>query len=101
MTELRKETQMTDLCDAFLLLTNKEEAVNFLKDLCTPKEIAALSERWKVCQLLAAGRMSYREISATTKASTATIGRVARFLRDEPYGGYKKILEKLKSENWK
>jgi TrpR-related protein YerC/YecD len=86
-----------DLWDALLLLDDRKETVNFMKDLCTPGEIAALSERWKVCQLLEGGQMSYRQIRASTKASLATIVRVARFLKDEPYGGYKKILGKLKS----
>ena len=38
--------------------------------------------------------MSYREINAQTGVSTTTIGRVARFLRDEPHGGYRAVLEK-------
>ncbi|MDR1414127.1 MAG: TrpR YerC/YecD [Puniceicoccales bacterium] len=101
MDKWPKKIDPIDLYDALLLLTNREEAVNFIKDLCTPREIAALSERWKVCQLLAAGRSSYREISAITKASITTVGRVARFLRNEPYGGYERILKKMELGNRK
>lgn len=64
-----------------------------LIDLCTPAELRALSERWRVAKLLDEGEMSYREISAETGVSTTTIGRVARFLKDEPHGGYRLLLE--------
>lgn len=84
-----------ELCDAFLLLSKREEVYNFLKDLCTPQELSALAERWRVCKLLYGGNMSYREIQQKTGASLTTIGRVARFLKDEPYGGYTSALEKM------
>jgi TrpR-related protein YerC/YecD len=87
-----------DLADALLLLASTQEVNNFLKDLCTPQEINALRERWRVCQLLDAGNLSYREIHTLTSASITTIGRVARFLKDEPYNGYKTILERIKTK---
>ncbi len=87
-----QETTIDDLCSALLLLKTKEEAYNFLKDLCTPQEIAALAERWKVCRLLETGDLSYRDIHRITGASLTTIGRVARFLKDEPYRGYRALL---------
>ena len=86
---------IVDLCEALLLLETKEEAYNFLKDLCTPKEMSALAERWKVCKLLEKGDMSYRDIHIVTGASLTTIGRVARFLKDEPYHGYLAMLNKM------
>ena len=91
-----KNHELADLCDAILLLKNKNEALNFLKDLCTPQEISALNERWKVCQLLERGNLSYREIHKLTGASLTTIGRVARFLKDESYHGYLTILQRIK-----
>jgi TrpR-related protein YerC/YecD len=86
----------TDLCDTLLLLKTRDEAHNFLKDLCTPQEILALNERWRVCQLLAQEDLSYREIHSLTGASLTTIGRVARFLKTEPYHGYRLLLDRLK-----
>lgn len=86
------------LCHALLLLSSQEEAYNFLKDLCTPQEIGALAERWRVCRLLEKGDVSYREIHRLTGASLTTIGRVARFLKDEPYQGYRALLAKLKTQ---
>lgn len=87
-------TAQLQLCEALLSLKNKEEAFLFLKDLCTPQELSALSERWRVCKLLADGELSYREIHKLTGASLTTIGRVARFLKDEPYHGYRLILNR-------
>lgn len=84
------------LCEALLRLEDKQEVYNFLKDLCTPQELGAIAERWRVCQLLHQGNLSYRDINQLTGASLMTIGRVARFLKDEPYKGYQNLLAKMK-----
>jgi TrpR-related protein YerC/YecD len=84
-----------DLCQALLLLKNSNEMERFFKDLCTPQEIKALSERWRVCQVLSEKKLSYREIHSHTGASLATIGRVARFLNNEPHQGYQLILDRI------
>lgn len=89
---------LEELCEALLLLRNKNEMVRFLKDLCTPQELVALAERWRVCQLLEQGEFSYRDISAKTGVSLATITRVARFLHNEPHRGYKIVLDKMKAK---
>ena len=85
------------LCDALLALDSPDDARRFLTDLCTPAEIRALSERWHVARLLDAGGKSYRDISEQTGVSTATIVRVARFLRDEPHQGYRAVLDRTKA----
>ncbi len=85
-----------DLCTAILLLKNKQEVHNFLKDLCTPQEIESFVERWRVCRLLDHNNFSYREIHQLTGASLTTIGRVARFLKDEAYYGYHTVLKRIK-----
>ena len=86
--------QKSDLLDVIVSIDSKEEARDFLTDLCTPSELKALNERWKVCQLLHNTDLSYRQIHDKTGASLTTIGRVARFLRDENYGGYRQVLNK-------
>ena len=86
--------EKADLFDAFLLLENKDEITRFMKDLCTLQELEAMAERWKVCKLLEAGNLSYRQINQETGASLTTITRVARFLKHEPHQGYKTILNK-------
>ena len=87
---------MKNLNEVLLLLKNKNEVSDFLKDLCTPAELKALEERWTVAQLLYEDELSYREIAAKLKTSTTTVTRVARFLSSEPYQGYKRILKRIK-----
>ena len=79
-----------------MLLKNKNEVNDFLKDLCTPAELKALEERWSVAQLLYEDNLSYRDIATKLETSTTTVTRVARFLSNEPYQGYKKILKRIK-----
>jgi len=84
-----------DLAKALTSVKSEEEMERFLVDLCTPAELRALSERWHVAQMLDAGKQSYREINALTGVSTTTIGRVARFLKDEPHQGYRTVLDRM------
>jgi TrpR-related protein YerC/YecD len=97
-TEASGADQARALCEALLALSDPEEARRFLSDLCTPAEVRALSERWQVARLLDEGALSYRQISEATGVSTATIVRVARFLRDEPHQGYRAVLDRLKDQ---
>ena len=87
---------MKNLNEALLLLKNKNEVNDFLKDLCTPAELKALEERWSVAQLLYEDTLSYIDIATKLETSTTTVTRVARFLSNEPYQGYKKILNRIK-----
>lgn len=87
------DTSLNELCDALTRIDDTEAMRSVLIDLCTPAEMRALSERWRVAQMLAEGEKSYREISAETGVSTTTIGRVSRFLKEEPHGGYRLLLE--------
>lgn len=76
-------------------IKTSKEMETFLKDLCTPQELKAMEERWLVCQILHRGEHTYREIHALTGASLATITRIARFLKEESYGGYRNMLKKI------
>lgn len=89
---------MKNLNEALLLLKNNKEVSEFLNDLCTPAELKAMNESWAVAQLLYKDEMSYREIASKLNASTTTITRVARFLTNEPYKGYQKILKRINNE---
>ena len=64
-----------------------------MRDLCTPAELEALADRWRVVPLLIEG-IPYREIHDRTAVSVTTVGRIARCLH-EGYGGYTAALEKL------
>ncbi len=90
---------MASLCLALTKAKNEDEVRSFLTDLCTPAEMRALSERWHVAQMLDEGDLSYREINSQTGVSTTTVGRVARFLTNEPHKGYRTILDRLKRKN--
>jgi TrpR-related protein YerC/YecD len=96
---LMKNQREFSLPHAFLILKTEDEMLRFLKDLCTPAELAALTERWRVCQILQSSDLSYREINAQIGASPTTVGRVARFLKTEPHQGYALVLERLKKQS--
>ena len=82
------------LFDAILSLRDREEAEWFFRDLCTLGELRDLAMRWAVARLLDEG-LHYAEISARTGASTATITRIASWLRHGE-GGYRLILDRRK-----
>ncbi len=86
------EDSEIQLYQVILRLKNIDECRAFFKDLCTPKEIKDMKDRLMVANLLLQGNFSYREIQTKTKTSLATITRVARFLTQESYQGYKLIL---------
>lgn len=74
-------------------LDSVEECYRFFEDVCTIKEIQDMAQRLKVAHMLAE-KISYVDIVKETKASTATISRVAKSLT---YGaeGYHMIFEKM------
>lgn len=74
------------LCRALLSLDSVGGMRAFLRDLCTPSELEALTDRWRVVPYILKG-MPYREIHDRTAVSITTIGRVARFL-SQGSGGY-------------
>jgi TrpR-related protein YerC/YecD len=86
-----------ELCAAFLSLRTPDECRRFLRDLCTPQEITDLADRWWIAGLLDEGKHSYREIHKLTGVSVTTIGRVARFLQQENFQGYRLLLDRAKS----
>jgi len=87
---------ITNLSQALNVLQDEQEIEAFLKDILTPQEIKAVCERWEIACLLERDKLSYRDISAKTGASTTTVSRVARFLKNEPYQGYKLALGRIK-----
>ncbi|KKB96875.1 Trp operon repressor, partial [Candidatus Arcanobacter lacustris] len=90
------DKNLHSLYEAILQLQTTEECEAFFKDICTPKEIKDLQDRWRTAQLLAAKELSYREIQKLTGVSLATITRVARFLSYETYCGYKLVIDRLR-----
>jgi TrpR-related protein YerC/YecD len=84
--EVADDAAQTSLYAALLSLKNVDEVAAFLSDLCTPAELEAMVDRWRVVPLLQQG-MPYRQIHERTAVSITTIGRVARYLT-QGSGGY-------------
>jgi TrpR-related protein YerC/YecD len=90
--EVDVDDALDELIDAMRSLRDAGELRAFLEDLCTPAELEAMSDRWKVVPLLAEG-VPYREIHERTLVSVTTIGRVARTL-ERGAGGYAAALRR-------
>lgn len=89
-----------DLVEVLTKIDDKKVMKNFLIDITTPSELATLQERLNVAMLLEEGN-SYKEISQKTGSSTTTITRVARFLKNEKFGGYRWVIKNLLKEEEK
>jgi TrpR-related protein YerC/YecD len=82
-----------NLYQAILTLQSVEECRAFFRDLCTPAELEAMSDRWAVVEWLERG-VPYREIHKHTGVSVTTIARVARYVGDGN-GGYDLARQRL------
>jgi TrpR-related protein YerC/YecD len=85
---------LDDLAGAFLTLRTRDEAKRFLRDLCTLGELEALAHRWQIVRLLDR-KLPYLEIAGRVHTSTATVTRVAQWLRHGA-GGYTLALDRSK-----
>ena len=83
---------LDDLADALLTMRNRDELKRFLRDLCTITELEALSHRWQIARMLEEKR-PYLEIAESIRTSTATVTRVAQWLRHGT-GGYRLALDR-------
>lgn len=95
---VNRETEALDgLAGVFVLLPDRAAIKAFLNDLCTPAELAAMIDRWRIVPLIAEG-VPYRQIHERTGVSVTTIGRVARAL-DYGAGGYRAALKTATARN--
>src|SRR5579859_4709635 len=69
-----------------------DDLADALRDLCTVGELEALAHRWQIAELVDSGR-SYLDIADAVHTSTATVTRVAHWLRHGA-GGYALALER-------
>src|SRR3546814_6229872 len=95
-SERDAEASMKALAKALAALDRPEDVAAFLEDLCTPAELEAMADRWRVVPLLLKG-VAYRDIHERTRVSVTTIGRVARTL-ERGAGGYAARSEEHTSE---
>ena len=87
---------LDELADAFLTLRTREEAKRFLRDLCTLGELEAVAHRWQIVRLLEQ-KVPYLEIAQRVHTSTATVTRVAQWLRHGA-GGYELALSRARTK---
>ncbi len=85
---------LNELAAAIVSLRSADEVTRFLRDLCTLPELEALSHRWQTVRLLEQG-VPYLEIAGRVPTSTATVTRVAQWLRHGT-GGYRIALERAR-----
>jgi len=92
--QARPETseRFDELVEAFVRLRAPETVAAFLRDLCTTTELDAMGQRLQVARLVDEA-VPYQEISRRTGASTATVTRVAHWLRYGE-GGYRVVLKR-------
>lgn len=85
---------LDELAAAIVSLRSTDELKRFLRDLCTLPELEALTHRWQTVRLLEEG-VPYLEIAGRVPTSTATVTRVAQWLRHGT-GGYRIALDRAR-----
>ena len=88
-----RSAEVDALCDALLLLETRDDAAAFLRDVCSLHELEVLAHRWQAARLLDQG-IPYARVAAQVRGSTATVTRVAHWLRHGE-GGYRLVLDRL------
>ena len=90
---LPKNMSIDKLFQSILSLKTLDDCYLYFEDLCTVKEILAMSQRLEVARMLANGE-SYQKVTDDTGVSSATICRVNKCLNYGD-GGYKTVLDRL------
>jgi len=85
-----------EFCETLLKFETAQELRAFFEDVCTPRELAEISQRFKVARLLHEHHV-YNDIVKITGASTATISRVNRSLQSGS-GGYDTVFKRIYNE---
>ena len=85
------------LIEAILVLKNADEAKLFLRDLMTKGEIQEFANRLEAASLLFSN-MQYNYIIEKTGLSSATIARIAKWLKGS-LGGYRLVLSRLNNHH--
>ncbi|MGF6907184.1 YerC/YecD family TrpR-related protein [Fusobacterium sp. PH5-44] len=88
-----KNSRNDELFKAILSLKTVEECYDFFQDLCTYKEIEAMSTRLEAAKLLSEGH-TYEEILKKIDISSATLSRVSKCIKYGP-GGYESVINRM------
>lgn len=85
--------EMRELYLAILKIKTVDECATFFRDLLTMAEITEFANRWQTVKLLRKG-VPYATIAAKLKISSATVTRVAYWLKNG-MGGYQAIADRM------
>ena len=85
LTKKEKHELILDLIQGFVLCKTVDDAVIFLEDLITKKELETLSKRLRIAKLLIEG-FNYRDIQDTLHVSHGTIAKESNWLSDRGEG---------------
>jgi TrpR-related protein YerC/YecD len=77
------------LYEVFIKIKTASDAEEFLKDICSAKELEQMAGRLYAAKLLAQGK-TYIEVTNQTNVSSATLSRISRCLKNGK--GYNKFL---------
>lgn len=86
------------LCNTLVHVHSKKEAEILLHDLFTPQELAKISERLKIVDMLAQG-LPQRTIKKNLKVSIALVTRGSRAFK-KSQGGFEFILKAIHGAKW-
>ena len=79
------------LADVLASIDEREAMLAFLRDVCSHNELSTLAQRLEVARLVDQG-VPNAEVARRLGASTATVTRVAQWLRHGE-GGYRAVLD--------
>ena len=78
---------LNELVDAFLQMRTKDQMIDFLFGILTPKELEELTTRLQIVKLLKKG-LPHQEIARRLEVGVATVTRGSRELK---MGRFKKV----------
>ncbi len=96
MTVKNYKAMLSELYKEIIKIENEKECELFFEDLCTVKELEAMSQRLKAAKMLLENK-TYSEVTKETDISSATLSRVSKCVHYGE-GGYKNIIEKPSKE---
>src|SRR3989338_11213379 len=85
------------LVEGILAIKNADEAKRFLRDLMTEAEIKEFANRLEAASLLSRD-VQYNAIIENTGLSSATIARIAKWLKGS-LGGYRLVLSRISNHH--
>jgi TrpR-related protein YerC/YecD len=89
-----KTPDTAKLFEAVLALKTPVECEAFFRDLLTLAEIREFANRFRVARMLEKGNKPYLAIAKEARTTTATVTRVAQWLKSG-MGGYRLIINRL------